>query len=110
MSSQKTINITILDIARKLNITASTVSRALNNHPAISEATKKAVSRTAKKLDYHHNRIASSLRLGKSRIIGVIIPSAEINFFGSVVHGIEKVASEMDYNVLMYQSNEQPDF
>ena len=97
---------TIQDIARKLNITASTVSRALNDHPAISTATKKAVSKTAKKLDYHHNRIASSLRLGKTKILGVIIPSAEINFFGSVVHGIEKVASANGYNVLMFQSNE----
>ena len=90
---------TIEDIARVLHVTASTVSRALNGHPAISEATKKAVSRTAKKLDYQHNKIASSLRLGKTRILGVIIPSAEINFFGSVVHGIEKVASEQDFNV-----------
>ena len=101
---------TINDIARKLNITASTVSRALNGHPAISDATKKAVTKTAKKLDYHHNKIASSLRLGKTKIIGVLIPSAEINFFGSVVHGIERIASEMDYNVLMYQSNELLEF
>jgi LacI family transcriptional regulator len=101
---------TIQDIARKLNITASTVSRALNDHPAISIATKKAVTKTAVKLDYHHNRIASSLRLGKTKILGVIIPSAEINFFGSVVHGIEKVASAMGYNVLMYQSNELLDY
>src|ERR1700712_2975148 len=97
---------TIQDIARVLNVTASTVSRALNGHPAISDATKLAVNKTAKKLDYHHNKIASSLRLGKTRILGVLIPSAEINFFGSVVHGIEKVASAMGYNVLMYQSNE----
>ena len=101
---------TIEDIARELNITASTVSRALNGHSAISEATKLAVSRTAKRLNYRHNKIASSLRIGKTRIIGVIIPSAEINFFGSVVHGIEKIASENDYNVLLYQSNEQSDF
>src|SRR5437764_973104 len=105
-----TIKTTIQDIARELNITASTVSRALNGHPAISDATKKAVKHTANKLDYHHNKVASSLRLGKTKIIGVIIPSAEINFFGSVVHGIEKVASEMDYNVLMYQSNELIEF
>jgi len=101
---------TIQDIARELNITASTVSRALNGHEAISEATKQAVNKTAQKLKYRHNKIASSLRLGKSKIIGVIIPSAEINFFGSVVHGIEKVASERDYNVLIYQSNEQTDY
>lgn len=97
---------TIHDIARELKITASTVSRALNNHPAISDATKKKVRQTAKNLNYQRNNIASSLRLGKSKIIGVIIPSTEINFFGSVIHGIEKVGSDNDYNVLIYQSNE----
>jgi len=98
--------VTLQDIARTLNITAATVSRALNNHPAIKEATKKMVKDTALKLNYQPNKIASSLRLGKSNIIGVIIPSAEINFFGSVIHGIEKVANENNYNVLIYQSNE----
>jgi LacI family transcriptional regulator len=101
---------TIIDIANKLNVTPSTVSRALNDHATISDATKKAVLKTAKKLNYHPNKIASSLRSGTSKIIGVIIPSAEINFFGSVVHGIEKVASERDYNVLLYQSNEDLEF
>jgi LacI family transcriptional regulator len=101
---------TIADIAKSLHITASTVSRALNGHAAISDATRIAVAKTAKKLKYHPNRIATSLRIGKTKIIGVIIPSAEINFFGSVVHGIEKIASENDYNVLLYQSNEQSDF
>lgn len=101
---------TIEDIARELNVTASTVSRALNGHSAISEATKLAVSKAAKKLKYQPNKVASSLRIGKTKIVGVIIPSAEINFFGSVVHGIEKVANENDYNVLLYQSNEQTDY
>ena len=97
---------TIQDIARELDLNASTVSRALNNHQSISAATKERVSFVAKRLKYHPNKIASSLRLGKSQIIGVIIPSAEINFFGSVVHGIEKVAAEKNFNVLIYQSNE----
>jgi len=101
---------TIEDIARELNVTASTVSRALNGHSAISKATKLAVTKAAKKLKYQPNKVASSLRIGKTKIIGVIIPSAEINFFGSVVHGIEKVANENDYNVLLYQSNEQSDY
>ena len=102
--------ITISDIARELNITAATVSRALNDHPGIKDSTKKAVKETARKLNYQPNKIASSLRLGRSKIIGVIIPSAEINFFGSVVHGIEKVANENNYNVLIYQSNEHIEF
>jgi len=108
--SKSAYKATILDIARELNVTASTVSRALNGHASISEATRKAVVQTARRLKYQPNKIASSLRLGKTRIIGVIIPSAEINFFGSVLHGIEKVANENDYNVLIYQSNEEPGF
>lgn len=99
-----------MDIARELNITAATVSRALNDHPAIKESTKKMVREVAEKLQYQPNKIASSLRLGKSSIIGVIIPSAEINFFGSVVHGIEKIANENNYNVLIYQTNELYEF
>ena len=97
---------TIQDIARALNVTPSTVSRALNGHQAISASTRLAVQKVAKKLNYHPNKIASSLRSGKSKIIGVIIPSAEINFFGSVVHGVEKVASQNGFNVIIYQTNE----
>jgi LacI family transcriptional regulator len=108
--SETIAKITISDIARKLNITAATVSRALNDHPAIKESTKKAVKKAALELNYQPNRLASSLRLGKSNIIGVIIPSAEINFFGSVIHGIEKVANENNYNVLIYQTNELYEF
>jgi LacI family transcriptional regulator len=101
---------TILDIARELNVTPSTVSRALSGSTSISEAMRIAVKKTAKRLKYQPNKIASSLRLGKTGIIGVIIPSAEINFFGSVLHGIEKIANENNYNVLIYQSNEETDF
>lgn len=97
---------TILDIAKELNITPATVSRALNNHPAISKETKKAVQRVAAKLNYSRNKIASSLRLGKTHVVGIIIPSADINFFGSVVHGIESLANQFNYSVLIYQSNE----
>lgn len=98
--------VTITDIARELNTTAATVSRALNNDPSISQKTKKLVTETAERLNYKRNKVASSLRLGKTGIIGVIVPSAEINFFGSVVHGIESIANENGYNILIYQSNE----
>ncbi len=87
-------------------MTAATVSRALNDHPRISAATKKTVLALAERMNYRRNRIASSLRSGKTHIIGVIIPSAEINFFGSVVHGIESIANTNGYNILLYQSNE----
>lgn len=97
---------TIADIAKELNTTAATVSRALNNHPRISEETKRSVQQAASRLNYKRNKVASSLRSGKTHLVGVIIPSAEINFFGSVVHGIESVANLQGYNVLLYQSNE----
>jgi len=89
-----------------LNLTPATVSRALSDHPRISVETKQLVNETAQRLNYRRNRIASSLRTGKSHTIGVIIPSARINFFGSVVHGIETLASEYGYHTLIYQSEE----
>jgi len=101
---------TITDIARELNTTPATVSRALSDHPRISDKTKKSVHETALKLNYKRNKIASSLRSGRTHLIGVIIPSAEINFFGSVVHGIESVANENGYGVLLFQSNEKRDY
>jgi LacI family transcriptional regulator len=89
-----------------LNLTPATVSRALHNHPRISAETKRLVLETAKRLNYRRNRIASSVRTGKSHTIGVIIPSARINFFGSVVHGIETLASDHGYHTLIHQSEE----
>lgn len=95
---------TIHDIAKKLNITASTVSRALKDHPRISETTKKAVLETARKLNYQPNHIAAALRNGKSKIIGVIVPTADRSFFASVVRGIEEIANAAQYHVIICQS------
>ena len=98
--------ITIHDIARELNLTSGTVSRALNDNPRISIKTKQLVKEKAIELNYQRNKIASSLRSGKSHTIGVIIPSAQMNFFGSVVHGIEVMASSNGYSILLYQTEE----
>lgn len=95
---------TIHDIARKLNITASTVSRALNDHPRISSETKKAVHMAAEKLKYQPNHIAAALRNGKSNIIGIIVPTADRTFFSSVVRGIEEIANTAKYNVMICQT------
>lgn len=95
---------TIHDIAKKLNITASTVSRALNDHPRISEATKKAVQKVALKLNYRPNNIAAALRNGRSNIIGIIVPTVDRNFFASIVRGIEEIANASRYNVMICQS------
>ncbi|WP_194777953.1 LacI family DNA-binding transcriptional regulator [Pararhodonellum marinum] len=105
----KSGRITIHDIAEKLNITASTVSRALNDHPRISDLTKKAVHKMAKQLNYQPNHIASALRSGKSRLIGVIIPTANRAFFSSVVRGVEEIANSLDYKVIICQSYDDPE-
>jgi len=95
---------TIHDIARKLNITASTVSRALKDHPRISSETKKAVIKAAQKLNYQPNNIAAALRNGKSNIIGIIVPTADRTFFSSVIRGIEEIANTSRYQVIICQT------
>jgi LacI family transcriptional regulator len=97
---------TLSDIAIELNMTAATVSRALSDHPEISKSTKEKVRELAKKLNYNPNRIASSLRSGKTNVIGVLIPTAENAFFGSVIHGITKLASKQGYSVLIHECDE----
>lgn len=98
--------ITIHDIAGELKVTFSTVARALNDHPGISEATKKAVKETAERLGYRQNKLASSLRSGKTHVIGVIVPSLHVTFFSSVVHGLERILNDNGYRILLFQSNE----
>lgn len=98
---------TILDIAKELNVTASTVSRALRNHPRISKSTKKAVWEMAEKLNYQPNNIAAALRKGKSNIIGVMVPTSDRHFFASVIRGIEEVIREEGYNLIICQSDDQ---
>ncbi|MBL6446707.1 LacI family DNA-binding transcriptional regulator [Fulvivirga sp. 29W222] len=95
---------TIHDIASFLNVTASTVSRALNNNPRISENTRKAVLKAAKQLNYQPNNIAAALRNGKSNLIGVIVPTADRAFFSSVVRGIEEIANRLGYKIIICQS------
>ena len=98
--------ITIKDIAKELGVSASTVSRALKDHPDISVKTKLAVNELAKKLKYKPNEVALSLRHSKSNIIGVIIPELIHHFFSSVISGIDDLAYSNDYSVMIAQSNE----
>jgi LacI family transcriptional regulator len=95
---------TIHDIARSLNVTASTVSRALNDSSRISDVTKKAVQKAARDLNYQPNHIAAALRNGKSNIIGIIVPTVDRASFSSVVRGIEEIANKSRYNVMIAQT------
>lgn len=101
--------ITIKDIARILGISPSTVSRALKDHPDINIDTKKAVNDLAQKLKYQPNAVALSLKNSRSNTIGVIIPEIVHYFFSSVISGIEDVASQKGFTVIICQSNESFD-
>ena len=97
---------TIYDIAKKLNITAATVSRALNNNPKISLATRELVLSTASKMNYERNKLALALKSGKSHNIGVIVPRIDSNFFGSVIRGVEEELNPHGYHVIICQTHE----
>ncbi len=98
---------TIKDIAKELNVSPSTVSRALKDYPGISDETKKKVKELAEKLNYRPNAVALSLRKSKSFTIGVIIPEIVHFFFSTVISGIEEVAFANGYNVILCQTNEK---
>ncbi|SFB02733.1 LacI family DNA-binding transcriptional regulator [Algoriphagus aquimarinus] len=98
---------TIKDIARELNLSASTISRALKDYHGISDETKRKVKEMAEKLNYRPNAIALSLRQSRSFTIGVIIPEVVHFFFSTVISGIEEIANSRGYNVILAQSNEK---
>lgn len=103
---EKRGQVTIKDIAKELNISPSTVSRALKNHPDISQKTKDAVHELADRYKYKPNAVALSLRSSKTHMIGVLIPNIVHYFFSSVISGIEHVTNDMGYNVMICQSDE----
>ena len=94
------------DLARELGVSMTTISRALSDHYSIGPEMKSKVLKLAKKYNYQPNRLASALRKGKSKLLGIIVPYIEGRFFPSVVHGIETAASRAGYNVIICQSNE----
>lgn len=95
----------IKDIAKKLNISESTVSRALSNHPRISYLTKKKVNATAKELNYRPNLVAKSLKLQSTKTIGLIIGDITNPFYPEVVKGVEDVANKSGFNVILCNSD-----
>jgi LacI family repressor for deo operon, udp, cdd, tsx, nupC, and nupG len=105
MNSKK--RVTIYDIAQRLNVTASTVSRALSNNGYVNAATKQLVLKTAAELNYKRNKLASNLRMGQTQTIGVVVPRINQNFFANVIAGIENITYEKGYNLIICQSDEQ---
>ncbi len=97
---------TITDIARELNISPSTVSRSLNNHPAISSKTRNAVVKLARELNYQPNLVALQLLKKRTNTIGVIVPEITSHFFSSIISGIQDLVNSMGVNIIVGQSNE----
>lgn len=97
---------TIKDIARKLGISVSTVSRAIRNFPDVNKQTREAVQELATQLNYTPNVIAKNLKSNKTNTIGVIIPGFIIHFYASAISGIQNEASKAGYNIVICQSNE----
>ncbi len=97
---------TIRDIARKLGISKSTVSRALNYHFDVNPETARKVRELAIKIDYHPNVLAQNLKQKRTNTIGVVIPETVNRFFAKAIGGIQEVANRAGYNVMICQSNE----
>ena len=99
-------DITIYDLAKDLNISPATVSRALNDHPAVNKNTKKKIFNRAQELGYQSNTFASNLRRQRTNTIGVIVPHLNSYFVSSAIAGMEKVANAAGFTLLISQSLE----
>lgn len=97
---------TIHDIAKRLNFSASTISRALNDNPLISNGTRNLIKKTAKEMGYRPNTMAANFRTKRTNTIGVIVPLINRHFFSSVISGIEEVAYTQGFAVTISQSND----
>lgn len=94
------------EIARKLGVSVSTVSRALKDSPELHPDTKKKIVEAAKAMNYQYNLLAQSLRISRSKVLGVIVPELTSHFFSSNISGISDTAYRRGYNVMICQSNE----
>ncbi|TRX70631.1 LacI family DNA-binding transcriptional regulator [Carboxylicivirga sp. M1479] len=103
------MKVTIVDIAKKLKVTPSTVSRALADNERVSIKTRELVKRTANEMGYQPNVIASSLRKGTSDTIGMVVPRINRHFFSNVIGGVEEVLNQAGYNLTIIQTSERFD-
>jgi LacI family transcriptional regulator len=99
--------VTIYDIARKLNISPATVSRGLKDHPGISKKTKKKIFDTVEAMGYRSNHFARNLRQKQTMTIGVLMHELNSNFMTSVLAGIEKITTDAGYDIIITHSSEQ---
>ena len=98
--------VTIYDVAKALNISPSTVSRGLKDHPHISQETKKNIIAAASEMGYQQNKFASNLRQKRTNTIGVVVPKLNSYFMATVISGIEKITALNGYGLIISQSQE----
>ncbi len=96
--------VSIYDIARELNISASTVSRSLNDLPGVSAAVKESVRDLAKAMNFSPNHAAVALKTGKTRTIGMVIPLIDRNYFVQAIAGVEKEIYKAGYDLIIASS------
>lgn len=99
-------NITLKDIANRLNLSVVTVSKALKNHPDISLKTKNLITQTAESLEYFPNLIARNFASKKTNTIGVVVPKIAHHFFGTIMESIYDLAFEYNYDIILMISQE----
>ena len=104
MSKDK--EITIYDLARELNISSATVSRALKNDPVVNKKTRKKIADLAEEMGYRSNHFARNLRNQTTQTVGVIVPRLNSYFMSTVIAGIENVVNTEGYNLIISQSSE----
>jgi len=102
----KAKEITIYDLARQLNISSATVSRALKDDPVVSKKTKKRIAELAEEMGYRSNNFARNLRTQRTNTIGVIVPRLNSYFMSTVIAGMESIANSEGYNLIISQSSE----
>ncbi|RZN82966.1 MAG: LacI family transcriptional regulator [Winogradskyella sp.] len=98
--------VTLKELAKLLNVSVSTVSKALSDSSEIGENTKRRVTELANELNYKPNRIAQQLKTSKTKVVGVVVPSLMNPFFAEVVHGIETTLENHNYDMMVCISNE----
>ncbi len=102
-------NATLKKIAQVLDISISTVSRALKNHPDISTSTKQKVMELAETLEYEPNAVAVNLRSKNTKVFGIMIPSITNNFYDSFIAAVEEEVKQLGYSLMILQSADNPD-
>ncbi len=98
--------VTIYDLAKELGVSPSYVSKALNNHPSVSETVKTRVAKAAAALNYRHNSHAANLRQGSTKTIGVIVPHINQSFFSEAIAGMEEACFQNKHSLIICQSHE----